>query len=168
MRGRSGFYRCKRAAIAAATLAMICKPYASAHAVEYLKVCSSEGAGYFYVPGTDNCLNANLIADNQFSAAQGFSTAMMGVAMSSALATPFLPDSARFAISVHWAGFDSKNAIGIGGVMRIHGNLSLTGGVAFGNDSGSVDTTVTGTGSGTVRSWSGTEVLGKIGMNYAW
>jgi hypothetical protein len=70
---------------------------------------------------------------------------MMGIAMSSALVTPFLPDNARFALSVHWAGFDSKNAIGIGGVMRIRGNLSLTGGVAFGNDSGSVDTTGTGT-----------------------
>jgi Porin subfamily len=164
MRGRSDFYRWKRAAITAATLAMICKPSASAHAVEYLKVCSAAGSGNFYIPGTDSCLNANLIADNQFSAAQGFSTAMMGIAMSSALVTPFLPDNARFAVSVHWAGFDSKNAIGIGGVMRIRGNLSLTGGVAFGNDSGSVDTT----GTGTIRSWGGMEVLGKLGMNYAW
>ncbi|OYZ87138.1 MAG: hypothetical protein B7Y01_05015, partial [Xanthobacter sp. 17-67-6] len=27
-----------------------------AKAVEYVKVCSAYGAGYYYVPGTDTCL----------------------------------------------------------------------------------------------------------------
>jgi hypothetical protein len=166
MRSRSDFYRWKRAAITAATIAispMICRTSGAAP-VEYVKVCSAEGPGYFYIPGTDSCVNANLIGTDQFSAARDFSTATMGIAMSSALVTPFLPDNANFAVSVHWAGFDSKNAAGIGVVMRIQGNLSLTGGMAFGDDSGSVYPAVTGG----MKSWSGLDVLGKIGMNYAW
>jgi hypothetical protein len=41
--------------LAAFTLA----PTANAAPVEYVRVCSLYGAGFFYIPGTDTCLNPN-------------------------------------------------------------------------------------------------------------
>src|SRR5258708_38188823 len=31
-------------------------PYKKAAPVEYVKICDSHGAGFFYIPGTDTCL----------------------------------------------------------------------------------------------------------------
>src|SRR3954451_22621528 len=54
--------------IAAASLgltAVIATP-SQAAPVEYVKICSLYGAGFFYIPGSDTCTNANQIATNQF------------------------------------------------------------------------------------------------------
>jgi hypothetical protein len=47
----------------------IITPAPSHAAVEYEKVCSLYGAGFFYIPGTDTCANARQILDNQFAIA---------------------------------------------------------------------------------------------------
>jgi hypothetical protein len=140
--------------------------------VQYMQICSASGAGYFYIPGTNICQDANQIAENQYNASREFSRAMVGIAMSSAIVTPFIPDNARFGISVHWATYNSKNGLGFGGAMRLTGNWALTGGIAVGSDSGSVtiatiQTTQTGPYS-PVRSWSSTDMTGKLGVNYSW
>ena len=36
-----------------------------AQAVEYVKVCSLFGAGFFYIPGTDTCTQAGQIVQNE-------------------------------------------------------------------------------------------------------
>lgn len=42
------------AAVAGAQAADL--PVAKAAAVEYVRVCSAYGAGFFYIPGTETCL----------------------------------------------------------------------------------------------------------------
>ena len=45
-----------------------------AKAVEYVKVCSLYGAGFYYIPGTDTCikLGSYLRADTGFNASGGY------------------------------------------------------------------------------------------------
>lgn len=143
-----------------------------ARAVEYLEVCDGTGAGYFYIPGTSTCVDAFQISANQFDLARDYSRALTGIAMTSALVTPFIPDNARFAVSVHVATYEGANAVGLAGAIRLVGNWSLMGGLALGTDRGSVTlSTVQASATGPVvpvQAWSSVDVLGKLGVNYAW
>jgi hypothetical protein len=146
---------------------------AHADAVQYMKVCSLIGAGYAFIPGTDTCQNLNEIADNQYAAGRASTQAFAGIAMSSAIVTPFIPDNARLAISVHWATFNGKNALGIAGAIRLNNsNWALTAGIAGATDSGSVVlSTFQATPSGPyspVRSWSSTDLMASLGASYSW
>ena len=58
-----------RAVLAAAAL-MLMTSAPSHAAVEYVRVCSLYGAGFFYIPGTDTCVNANQILTNQMALAR--------------------------------------------------------------------------------------------------
>jgi hypothetical protein len=157
-------------ALAALVASAAAPPPASA--VEYLQVCSGAGAGYFYIPGTSTCVNAYQISANQFDLARDFSRALTGIAMTSALVTPFIPDKSRFAVSLHVATYEGANAVGLAGAIRLVGNWSLTGGLAFGTDRGAVTlSTAQASAAGTlvpVQTWSSIDVLGKMGVNYAW
>lgn len=142
--------------------------------VEYLRICSAPGTGtgYFYVPGTDICANARDIAANQFDVARDFQRALAGVAMTGALVTPFIPDNARYAVAVHWATYEGINAVGFAGAARLIGNWSVSAGFALGLDRGAVtiattQATINGPYS-PVQSWSNVDVMGKLGLNYAW
>ena len=82
--------RRSRAIAAAATIgltAVIAAP-SQAAPVEYVKVCSLYGAGFFYIPGTDTCTNANQIATNQFDIARAQTRASTGTAMAASLVAP--------------------------------------------------------------------------------
>src|SRR5512138_3921354 len=103
-------------------------------AVEYMKICSLYGAGFFYIPGTDTCVNANQTVTDQFALARGLTRAATGSAMAAALVNPWLPKGTNYAISTHWAVFDGQHAAGFAGLIRLHGNLALSAGVAFGLD----------------------------------
>jgi hypothetical protein len=154
------------------TVLGICARSTHAAPVQYLKICSIGPPGYFYIPGTDICQDANAIADNQFNVGREFSRAMVGIAMSSAIVSPFVPEQTNFAISFHWATYEGKNAFGLAGALRLYGNWALTGGIACGVDSGSVTiSTIQQTQFGPsspVRSWSSTDVMGTLGVNYSW
>jgi hypothetical protein len=76
-----------RAMLAIAALTLL--PSAPGHAaVEYVKVCSLYGAGFFYIPGTDTCVNANQILTNQMALARELSRAATGSAMATSLGQP--------------------------------------------------------------------------------
>jgi hypothetical protein len=157
-------------AIAASTL-MTAMP--SSAAVEYVRICSLYGAGFFYVPGTNTCTSAQDIVTNEFAIARAQTLASTGTAMAAALVNPFLPKGTNYAISTHWAIFDGQNALGIAGMMRLRGNLALTAGVSFGLDRGSLTTVSdrTQTEFGTAvpsQSWSDIRVLGRLGLEYSW
>jgi hypothetical protein len=145
----------------------------SGAAVEYVKVCSLYGAGFFYIPGTDTCTQAKQIVDDQFAIARASTRAATGTAMAASLVNPWLPDGTNYAISTHWATFDGLHAVGLAGMMRIKGNLSFSAGVAFGLDRGHLLTfsdrrqTEFGT-SVPAQSWSDVRVLGRVGLQYAW
>src|SRR3954471_12858840 len=114
-------------------------------AVEYVRVCSLYGAGFFYLPGTDTCVNANQILADQFALARELTRAATGSAMATALVNPWLPDGTNYAISTHWAVFDGQHAVGVAGLVRLYGNLALSAGVAVGLDQGRLTTTVSRT-----------------------
>jgi hypothetical protein len=142
-------------------------------AVEYVRICSLYGAGFFYIPGTDTCTNATQIVTDQFAIARAETLASTGTAMAAALVNPFLPDGTNYAVSMHWAVFDGQNAVGVAGLVRLVGNLSLSAGVAVGLDHGRLvslsDRTVTDFGvSVPAQSWSDIQVLGRVGLQFAW
>jgi hypothetical protein len=141
--------------------------------VQYVRICDIYGAGFFYIPGTDTCLQANQVVDNQFAIARASTRAATGTAMAASLVNPFLPDGTNFAISTHWAGYDGQHAVGFSGLMRLRGNLSFSAGIAVGLDRGKLTTLAerTQTAFGTSvpsESWSEVRVLGRVGMQYAW
>jgi hypothetical protein len=141
--------------------------------VEYVRICTLYGAGFFYIPGTDTCVNARQIVDNQFAIARANTRAATGTAMAASLVNPFLPNGSNFAVSMHWAGFDGQHAVGVSGLMRLAGNLSFSLGFAAGLDRGKLNTFIerTQTDQGTstpAESWCQIRVLGRAGLNYAW
>jgi hypothetical protein len=160
------------AAAATGLAAMIATP-GHAAPVEYVKVCSPYGAAFFYIPGTDTCVNANQILQNQYDIARAQTRSATGTAMAASLVAPWLPTGTNYAISSHWAGFDGQNAFGTAGLVRISGNLVFSAGVAAGLDKGRLLTTITRTQTefGTAipaQSWSDVRSLGRAGFMYAW
>ena len=161
-----------RAMLAAAAFILIASAPSHA-AVEYEKICSLYGAGFFYIPGTDTCTNAHQILANQFAIAREQTRAATGTAMAAALVNPFLPNGTDYAISTHWASFDGQHALGLAGLMRIQGNLALSAGVSVGLDRGRLlslsERTATEFGvSVPSQSWSEIRVLGRVGLQYSW
>ncbi len=142
-------------------------------AVQDVKICSLYGAFFFYLPGTDTCVNANQTIADQFAIARAHTLASTGTAMAAALVNPWLPDGTNYAVSGHWAVFDGQHAVGLAGMIRIKGNLSFSAGVAFGLDRGSLisvtNRTQTEFGTSTPeQAWSDVRVLGRVGLQYSW
>jgi hypothetical protein len=161
-----------RAMLAAAALMLITTAPGYA-VVEYVKICSLYGAGFFYIPGTDTCVNTRQILENQYAIARELTRAATGSAMATALVNPFLPDGTNYAISTHWAAFDGQHAVGFAGLIRLQGNLALSAGVAVGLDQGRVlslsSRTQTQFGTSVpAQNWSEIRVLGRVGLQYSW
>jgi len=163
-----------RSSIAAPSLLFAGLAVTPSHAqVQYVPICSIYGAAFFYIPGTDTCVNARQIVDNQFAIARAATRAATGTAMAASLVNPFLPNGTNFAVSMHWAGFDGQHAVGVSGLMRLVGNLSFSLGFAAGLDRGKLNTFIerTQTDQGTStpsESWSQVRVLGRAGLTFAW
>jgi hypothetical protein len=159
-------------AVIAMFAAMIATPSRAAP-VEYVRVCSLYGAGFFYIPGTDTCTNARQIVDNQFGIARANTLSATGTAMAASLVAPWLPTGTNYAVSNHWAGFDGQNAVGFSGLMRLSGNFVLSAGFAVGLDRGRLvslsDRTQTEFGTSMpAQSWSDIRGLSRAGFMYAW
>ena len=161
------------AAAAIGVLALLATGTPSHAQVQNVRICSLYGAGFFYIPGTDTCVNAQQTVDTQFAIARFMTRAATGSAMAASLVRPYLTDYTNFAISTHWAVFDGQHALGFSGLMRISGNLALSAGIAFGLDRGNLTTlsSRTQTEFGTSipqQSWSDVRVLGRVGLMYSW
>ena len=160
-------------AIAAAAVVVLAAITATPSHAQNVKICSLYGAGFFYIPGTDTCVNAQQTVDTQFAVARMITLASTGTAMAAALVRPYLPDHTNFAISGHWAAFNGQNAIGFSGLMRLSGNFVFSAGVAFGLDRGNLttlsDRTQTQFGTSIPQeSWSDVRGLSRAGFMYAW
>lgn len=141
--------------------------------VEYVRICTLYGAGFFYMPGTDTCLQTNQVVDNQFAIARLNTRVATGTAMAASLVAPWLPTGTNFAISNHWAGFEGQHAFGTSGLMRLSGNFVFSAGVAVGLDRGKLrslsERTQTEFGTSvSSESWSEIRALGRAGFMYAW
>jgi hypothetical protein len=64
-------------------------PMTKAEPVEYVKVCSQFGPGFFYIPGTDSCLkiSGNIRADYGFNTATSHNRSVVGGVVQSGRAT---------------------------------------------------------------------------------
>jgi hypothetical protein len=166
--------RAARSTVAAAVAVFAATAATPARAqIDNVRVCTLYGSGFFYIPGTDTCVNARQIVDNQFAIARANSRAATGTAMAASLVAPYLPKGTNFAVSTHWAGFDGQHAVGFSGLMRLSGHFVLSAGFAAGLDRGRLLTTSerTQTEFGTsvpVESWSEIRPLGRAGFMYAW
>ena len=130
-----------RSIIAAATALLVGFAATPSQAqVEYVRLCTLYGAAFFYIPGTDTCVNARQIVDNQFAIARANTRAATGTAMAASLVAPWLPSGTNYAVSNHWAGFDGQHALGVSGLMRISGNFVFSAGFAAGLDRGKLNT----------------------------
>ena len=111
---------------------------AQAAPVKYVKICSQYAVpGYFYIPGTDICQDANQIVANQKAISDFSATAYQGIAISSSIVAPFMPSNANFAISGHWATFSGKDALGMGALLRVNNsNFFLSGGIGASTSGG--------------------------------
>jgi hypothetical protein len=164
---------CSLHAILATAVLVLAIPTPGHAAVEYERICSLYGANFFYIPGTDTCVNAAQTVQSQFDLARQMTRASTGTAMAASLVNPFLPDGTNYAISTHWAVFDGQHAAGFVGMIRVYGNLSLTMGLALGLDRGNLTSlsnrTVTDFGvSIPAQSWSDIRALGRVGLQYSW
>lgn len=87
---------------------------ALASPVNYVRVCDQSGAGYFYVPGTDQCADARLLGDLQKGLAAAF--AMTNAPMPSA------PGKTTWSLNV--SAIQSTNfSSGLGNKMGFGGSL---------------------------------------------
>lgn len=131
---------------------------AGAAPVEYVKICSAAGIGFYYIPGTDICANANtgetvdgsttgltqteqdaLDAQKYAKAAQEASQrSAEGVAMTMALPGTLVDDGKHFGASVHVGTFGGYGALGVGGAFRLNPNVTFDGGLSVGTTYGQV------------------------------
>jgi porin-like protein len=159
-------------ALAAALVVFAAITATPSHAQD-VKICSLYGAGFFYIPGTDTCTQAQQIIDNQFGIARATTLASTGTAMAASLVAPYLPNGTNFAVSTHWAMFNGENAAGFSGLMRLSGNFVFSAGFAVGLDRGNLTSlsSRTQTQFGTSipqESWSDVRGLTRAGFMYAW
>ena len=166
-------HKAARSIVAAAIAVFAATTATPSNAVEYVKLCSLFGAGFFYIPGTETCTSAYQIVTNQFGIARANTRAATGTAMAASLVAPWLPTGTNYAISNHWAAFDGQNAFGYSGLMRLSGNFVFSAGFAAGLDRGRLlslsNRTQTEFGTSVpAQSWSDVRGLSRAGFMYAW
>jgi len=130
----------KLAALSAVLFAAIPLSPASAQPVEYVKVCSQAGTGYYYIPGTETCINPDTGVTKDYTndpnGAVGESAASAkaseGAAMAMSMPSAIIEPGKNFAIAGNIAAFGGQSAVGFTAAARINDGLSLTGGVGLG------------------------------------
>ena len=116
-----------------------------AQPVEYVKVCSQYGAGWFYIPGTDTCINPKTgvtkrqVANRQGTGAvtetknsdvlQDAIDAKEGVALSLALPNATVTPGHHFGAALNIGTFGGATAVGISGAWQASDNVTLDGAV---------------------------------------
>ena len=137
-----------RAILAVAAFAMMTPMPSDAAPVEYTKICSLYGAGFFYIPGTDTCVNANTgqtkkatehgVVEGVTQSEQDTLNAQEGVAIDLAMPGTVVDQGKHFGVSGHVGTFDGKSAVGLGGALRLNDNVTFDAGAGVGLDDGTV------------------------------
>jgi hypothetical protein len=111
--------------------------YVQAQPVEYVRICDQYGAGFFYIPGTEQCYrpndgqiryeteNGTVITETPFAArvremeAQG--------AISNALEDPDLVEGEKFGVRLNWGATETADAVGLTGAILLGDNMGAGG-----------------------------------------
>lgn len=142
---------------AAVTAAMLGTPSAFAQPFEYVKTCDAVGFKWFYIPGTETCINPETgeIRDDEPGSAiregallKEARDANEGVALSLALPTAIVDNGKTFGAAMNFGTFNGESAVGIGGAVVAADGLTITGALGV------------GLGRGTAG--------GRAGVNYSW
>ncbi|MDU6135347.1 porin, partial [Bradyrhizobium sp.] len=120
-----------------------------AKAVEYVKVCSLYGAGFYYIPGTDTCikLGGYLRAETSFASNGQYNNAVNGVSGANTRLSNYFYSRARQELSI-----DTRAATEYG-VVRTYFDATFTW--------------TSGTYGGTGSAAGGTAYSSAIGLNAA-
>ena len=138
-------------------------PQAQAEPVDYVRVCDAFGADYYYIPGTETCVNSSTgetrkdgpdgVIYGQTDLARRLGETEHQSAIPNALQQPDLVAGERFGLKLNWGAAGSFNALGVTGAMVLgnnimseRGRLTASGGVAF----------------------SGNQVGGNVGLQLSW
>jgi hypothetical protein len=115
---------------------------------QYVKICDAYGAGWFYIPGTDTCVNTSTgetrvhktdgIHYGETEVSKDAHDAVEGVALSLALPRATVTPGHRFAAAVDFGAFEGMGAIGVGGAFAPNDNVTLEGNVGIGLQRGTV------------------------------
>jgi hypothetical protein len=116
---------------------------ASAEPVQYVKVCSRYGAGFYYIPGTATCINPKTGVMKQ-ETSHGTVTensdvlndalkAKEGVALSLAMPTATVTPGHHFGAAFNIGTFDGSTALGVGGAWQANDNVTVNGALGIGD-----------------------------------
>lgn len=101
--------------LAAATLTLAAQTPALAEPepVEYVVVCSAEGDGYAYAPGTEDCVDMSGNSE--------------GIALAIAMPTAFVEPGKSFGVAVGLGLYNGSTALGLAGAFQAADDLTING-----------------------------------------
>lgn len=147
-----------RILFATAALAALLSASPASAAPGDVVACPLYGSGWFYIPGTPTCVNANTgetrwqtpdgTAFGETEVAKQAKDANEGVALSLALPAATIDDGKTFGAAVNFGTFNGESAVGVGGAFAPGGGLTFNGAVGV------------GLGRGTAG--------GRAGVNFSW
>jgi hypothetical protein len=150
---------------AAATMVAFASSPTQAAPVEYVRYCSQYGMNWYYMPGTETCVNAQTGETRRETedgtvygeteplqtakeALEAAKKANEGVALSIALPTATVDPGKTFGAAINFGTFNGESAVGVGGAIQPLDGLTINGSFGMG--------------------LSGATAGGRAGINYSW
>ena len=146
-----------RILLAAALTLVALSPFTtSSQAADYVRYCHALGFKWYYIPGTETCVNPDtgeIREDDGSPAREGalleqIRDANEGVALSLALPTATVDAGKTFGVAMNFGTFNGESAVGIGGAFSAADGLTITAAIGVGLNRGTAG--------------------GRAGINYAW
>jgi hypothetical protein len=110
-----------------------------AEPLEYVKVCDTYGKGWFYIPGTEHCVQTETGEvrwetedGTQYGTLESVTKASEGVAISLSLPGATIDAGKTFGLGLNVGTFGGESAVGIDGAIKAADGVTLNGGVGVG------------------------------------
>lgn len=117
--------------------------------VEYLRICSLYGAGFYYIPGTDTCVHAitgDTRRQTEYGTVRTWSPQVLELmeqtelanraieagAVTIAIPMPIILTGDRFALAGNWSQVAGYHAFGLAGAVALGNVFSINAGVGVG------------------------------------
>ena len=132
---------------AVATVMLLATP-AFADPVEYVRVCDAFGTGFFYIPGTETCVNPdtgetrrdseNGVVYGQTEVAKEAQQATEGVAIGIAMSNATVDAGKTFGAAANIGTYGGEVALGLSAAIKASDGLTFNGAVGVGLGGGNV------------------------------
>lgn len=133
--------------VAVSALMFLATP-ASAEPVEYVRVCDAFGTGFFYIPGTETCVNPdtgetrkdseNGVIYGQTEVAKEAQEATEGVAIGIAMSNATVDAGKTFGAAANIGTYGGEVALGLSAAIKATEGLTFNGAVGVGLGGGNV------------------------------